>query len=158
MITFVLLSILIMGVYLYCTISKFGVPTSLSETFYLLERKWLFTAALGVADLSLLFGWLHYSDMYYPNITFLAFLCFVAILFVAVAPNFKDIQKWVHTLSAAIGGVFGIAWCLAVCWVIPVIFVIAATILTIKIKSRVVFWYEMAAFLSVYVTILYLCV
>lgn len=164
MILFVLISFIVFAAYTLVCMYRYGIPLSLSETYYLLKEDskcpvW-FTACLGIADLSLLFAWLHISDIALPNITFLTFICFVAILFVAVAPNFKDIQRWVHTISAIIGGLSAVVWCVFAYWYIPAIFIVLAAIASIKKISSVVFWFEMAAFLSVYasVIILYLTV
>lgn len=162
MISFVVISFVVLLTYTSICIAKYGVPSSLSETYYLLKDSGInpvwFTACLGIADLSLLFGWLHISDIVLPDITFLSFICFVAILFVAVAPNFKDIQKWIHTVSAIVGGLSAIVWCSFACWYVPTILIALAIFASVKKIGSAVFWFEMAAFLSTYisVTILFL--
>lgn len=146
-----LTSLFILFSYILFCVKKFGVPPSLSETYYLLDKNWLFTSVLAVSDILLLIGWLNISD------SFLAFLCAVCILFVAVAPMFKGIQKNIHTISAILGGLFGIIFCFISCWIIPVIFILIAAVLTIKTRKPI-FWFEMAAFASVYSTVIYLYV
>lgn len=153
-----ILSFILLASYIGICIYKYGIPSSLSETYYILKENkkqpLLFTAALGIADILVWFDWLRVSDVSFPNISFLTFICMVSILFVAVAPNFRSIQKWVHTIGAIVGGLSAIIWCSITMWYIPAVLLLLAIAASVKKVSSVVFWFEMAAFLSVYICVL----
>lgn len=121
-----LTALLIFLIYNGIIIMKFGMPSSLSDTFYLLQNKkkglgYVFTAMMTVMSFTLLPSWLSITDAiptWEHNFTFLAFFACAGILFVGAAPAFRNvgIENKVHMISAKLCAVFAIAWCAIVCW------------------------------------------
>lgn len=159
-----LISFLIFAIYNIIAIIRFGVLTSLSNTYYLYNsiKKGLgvvFSITLSIVGGLLLPAWLDISDG--SNFQFLAFLCCAMIIFVAYAPQFKDdkLTSTVHTASAILSAICGLLWIFIVTpfWYVPlimgIIFVLIGFI-TKSLKRCYVYWLEMIAFISTYVTII----
>lgn len=169
----VLAALLIFGFYNYTVIHLFGVPVSLSESFYLFQNEqkglgYLFTAMMICMALLLMPAWLTVSDAiggWESNFTFLAFFAAGAIAFVGEAPAFRSckLESRVHSIAAKIAAFAAIAWCLVVCWRIAYIVPIACLIslvfalLTKTAKKSCVYWLEMAAFLATFATVITEC-
>lgn len=158
------------GVALYC----FGVPKTLSETFYLWQnvRKGygaMFTAMMSSIAIILMPAWIEISETiggWEKNFTFLAFLAAGAIAFVGAAPAFRScpLESKVHSIAAKCAAVFSLLWCAVVCWriayIVPaailVVWWIAAVTKTAKKCS--VYWWEMCAFAATFATIIIECI
>ena len=169
----VLCAITIFIVYNSVAIAKFGIPQSLSYTFYSYQGiKKGFGCVFpfmmfSIAGL-LMPGWLTISDSmpgWEHNFTFLAFFAAGAIAFVGAAPAFRNvgIERKVHMIAAKSAAVFAIAWCAVVCWRIMYIIPLSIGIiwltawLTKTHKTCSDYWWEMAAFLATFTTILVQC-
>ena len=165
----VLAALVLFAVYIAVAIKLFGVPESLSNTYYLYESKkkglgWIFTIFMWLEALLLIAPWVVLSDSFGPwesYLTFLAaFTCF-GIAFVGTAPKFKeDGEAKVHVISAIVCSVSAMLWDFIPCWKImyvPVIGalvpIVAATLTKTWDKSKI-FWLEMCAFVSSFATIL----
>ena len=114
----VLCAITIFIVYNSVAIAKFGIPKSLSDTFYYYQgiKKglgYIFTAMMFSMAGLLMPGWLTISDSmpgWEHNFTFLAFFAAGAIAFVGAAPAFKNIgiERKVHMIAAKSAAVFDV--------------------------------------------------
>lgn len=159
LIVFYCLSLLVLAGYVAYAVWRCGVPASLSETYYLLKNlnrpRWLFTAGLALAAFLLVPAWVEAST---AGTQFLAFLSCAALLFVAFAPAFGERQEGrVHTGAAIVCALSGVAWsCVAFpfSWVVPVLCIGAAVYFVVKSPKKWLFWAEMAAFASAYVSLL----
>ena len=84
----VLSSLCVFAAYIAYALRTVGIPTSVSETYYLLricgKPAWLFQAAMMACALLLLPAWLELSS---PHLQFLAFLCCGSLIFVGAAPH-----------------------------------------------------------------------
>ena len=117
---------LIFTIYNVVSICIFGMPSSLSDTYYLFESKkknlgWVFTAMMWSMAGFLMPGWLGISDaigFWESNFTALAFFAACAIFFVGCAPKFREvgIENKVHMISAKLCACFAIGWCAIDCW------------------------------------------
>lgn len=159
---------------------KFGMPSSLSDTFYLLQNKkkglgYLFTAMMTSMAFTLMPGWLSISDAiggWESNLTFLAFFACAGILFVGCAPAFRNIgiENKVHMISAKLCAVFAMLWCAIVCW--RLIFIIplsigAAWAIGYALRNHTNegrewkhcsdYIWELAAFLATFITVITQC-
>lgn len=145
-------------------IRLFGVPNSLSNTFYLYKqkRKWmrfLFPAMMVILVTLLLPAWLEISA---GNVLqFLAFFAAAGLLFVGAAPAFmsSDLENKVHTYSAIGSVLFALLWIIFVSktwFMIPIWFAVIALIawLTKTWKSASIYWLENVAFMSTFTSIL----
>lgn len=86
-----LISLVLIAAYIVYAISAMqGIPWSVSDTYYQLDKwghpKWLFQAAMIVPAFLLLPAWLDVSPV---EIQFLAFLSGAGLIFVGAAPCFK---------------------------------------------------------------------
>lgn len=150
-----------------CVFQK--IPTSLSNTYYMYKEKkewlkYLFPVMMFSVAGSLMLTWLKATEGSY--LQFLSFLTCAAIMFVGAAPNFKatKLESTVHSVSAIIAAICAMLWCLFVVGSYGVIlnylviFLIIA-LCTKTLKSAYIFWLEMVAFMSMFLSlIIYLIV
>lgn len=142
----VICSCLVMVAYLSFAIINIGLPPSISETYYKLERKWLFSIVLIVAASLTVSPLLNHTPEEYQ---FLGFFIVAGILFVAASPAFKDefVGK-VHKGSAIILGVSAIVWIIlniGIPWVSILGFIIG--LLNFR---NIIFWIEIGVLFDVY--------
>ena len=142
-------------VYNAIAIAIFGIPESLSNTYYLWKEKngkgWLFPLMMYAVVILMMPAWISLSEG--SNFQFLSFLAPASIMFVGTAPRFKDgdLENKVHTISAIIAAVCSLAWVALVTpyWWVMLIwlgFIALAAILTSSYKTCLVYWLEQIAF------------
>lgn len=149
-------------VYNIIAICLFGMPSSLSNTFYYYDKRWpgsgwIFTAMMWLISFLLIYPWLHVNSLmssWSDYLGVLPFLTCASLLFVATAPNFRSdsLTSAVHMTCAKLAAVFAILWICIVCW--KIMYVIPAWILlcggiahlTKTAKSGRDWWIEMCAF------------
>ena len=161
---FVLVAFAIYLIYNAFALGCFGVPKSLSMTFYLFKEKknwlciWFPIMMLTMAG-ALLPAWLEISNG--SDLQFMAFLAAAGIIFTGAAPAFEssDLEKRVHTGSAAFAALFALLWVALVAhlWYVILIWLVAITIialLTKTVKSSYIYWLETVAFLSTFTAVL----
>ena len=159
LILFFCASLLVLAGYVSYAIWRCGVPASLSETYYILKKlnrpRWLFTACLALAAFLLVPAWVEASA---SDTQFLAFLSCAALLFVASAPAVGEpVTGKVHAGATVVCVLSGLAWCCVAfpySWIVPVVCVASAVYPVVKSPKKWLFWAEMAAFASVYVSLL----
>lgn len=142
----------------------FGVPNSLSDTFYLYKNKkrWMrafFPIMMTLMVALLMPAWLEISES--SSLQFLAFLSAAGILFTGAAPAFKGdkMEKGVHSASAICAAVFALSWVIFVSKVWFVMFVwlavvVLAALITKTWKRATVYWLETVAFMSTFTSII----
>jgi hypothetical protein len=160
---FVLTAFVIYFVYNAVALSIFGVPKSLSMTFYLYKEKknWLcilFPMMMVTMAGSLLPAWLEISEG--SNLQFMSFLAAAGILFTGSAPAFKssDLENTVHMTSAIVAAIFALLWVAFVghLWYVILIWFIAIAVvafLTKTVKSSYIYWLETVAFMSTFTAV-----
>ena len=152
-------------IYNGATLRLFGVPESLSNTFYLYNDKKKHLGVLfpimmvSMAGL-LLPAWLEISAL--SSLQFTAFLAAAGLIFTGSAPAFKsnDLEKRVHTVSALVAAVFALLWVIFVSklWFIILIWfavILLIAFITKTIKSSYIYWLETVAFMSTFTSILF---
>lgn len=170
----ILISLFLFTAYNAAALKRFGVPKSLSDTFYLWNSVkknlgYIFTGMMGGMSLTLLPAWIMIGNMVLPwsiYLNILAFLACGAIMFVGVAPAFKDfeMESKVHCTSAKIAAACALIWCFVVCYQILyvplacIIAVLIAGLCTRTFKKCSVYWLEMMAFAATFVTLLIQCI
>lgn len=142
-----LLTILTAIVVVYSTMCavKFGIPESLSATYYSLGKHgWVFQAFMLVVGIGLLPLWLSVSQETYQ---FLVFLSCASLCFVASAPCFKlELQGKVHYSAAAVCCISVFTWQIVEgLWDVTLWFVWVCGMLTILNRSKWCWWLEVAA-------------
>lgn len=164
----VLIAFTIYVVYNAFALKFFGVPRSLSNTFYLYKAKkeWcriLFPIMMMSILLFLIPSWLEISES--SNLQFMTFLAASGIMFTGSAPAFNssDLENRVHTISAIVAAVFALLWVIfaANLWYIIIVwFVLIAVValLTKTLKFAIIYWLETVAFMSTFTSIIvYFC-
>lgn len=151
-------------IYNMVTILIFGIPKSLSDTYYLYKGrldvlKVLFPATIMMLAICLLPCWIDISKG--SNFQFLSFLSVLSLAFVGASPTFKDdtLDNKVHNISAIISVICALLWIVLVTnyWyviLIMVAIVIVAATLTKTFKTCYMYWIEVATFMSTFITIL----
>lgn len=171
--TYLILACVAIGIFVIynaVAIGLFGVPSSLSDTFYLWKKYgenagWIFTAMLWVVCGLLIAPWIEVTQViseWSKYLTVLPFLTAVMLLFVGTAPNFRDwgLPHDVHMTCAKLTAVFALLWVAVVCW--KIMYVIPAWVLlcggvahlTKTAKSGRDWWLEIVAFGSTFTAIL----
>ena len=149
---------------------RFGLPCSLSYTYYLFEdvekgRGKLFSAMMIAVFGLLIYPWMSLTTVissWSQYLTILPFICCGCMMFVGIAPNIqqsKQIEK-IHIISALVGAIAAMLWVCVVCWklmwLIPAWGLVIGGIahLTKTAKSSRDYWFEMVAFGSTFTAIL----
>ena len=160
---FVLTAFIIYFVYNAVALSLFGVPKSLSMTFYLFKEKknWtciFFPIMMLTMAGALLPAWLEISEG--SDLQFMAFLAAAGIIFTGSAPAFKSssLENSVHMTSAVVAAIFALLWVALVAnlWYVILVWLIAITViafLTKSVKSSYIYWLETVAFLSTFTAV-----
>ena len=137
------------------SLALFGVPESLSNTYYLYKEKnnkgWLFPLMMYAVVAFMMPAWITMSEG--SDFQFLAFLAPSAIAFVGTAPAFKsdDLENVVHSTAAIVAAICSLAWVAVITpywWIILVWFgfIALASVLTSSYKTCLVYWLEQVAF------------
>ena len=146
-------------------ITFFGIPKSLSMTYYLWKNKcnkgWLFCLMMYAVVALMMPAWITLSEG--SDFQFLSFLAPTAIAFVGTAPMFRDdeLESKVHTGAAVVAAICSLAWVILVTpywWVILIWlgYLALFSILTSSYKTAYTYWLEMVAFGSTFsATIMY---
>lgn len=133
----------------------FGVPESLSNTYYLYKEKWnkgwLFCVMMYIVVIFMMPAWITMSEG--SSFQFLSFLAPASIAFVGTAPKFKDsdLENKVHTYSAYAAAACSLLWVCLVTpywWTILIClgFVALVSVLTSSYKACLIYWLETIAF------------
>lgn len=160
----VITSFVIYALYNAVALKVFGVPKSLSMTYYLFyeKKKWMrlfFPLMMFVISALLLPSWLEISNG--TNLQFMSFLTAGGIMFTGAAPAFKssDLEEKVHTYSAAFAALFALLWVAfaANLWyfiIVWFIFCAFCSVWTNTYKKSYIYWLETVAFMSTYSSII----
>lgn len=161
MIVFFIISfLLIFGFGIWACIRIGYMPDCLSRTYYLLpSHGWMFQAAMIAGGIALLPAWLYVSPTSWQC---LAFLSCAGIMFVGAAPMFlRAPQTVIHYTATVIAALSAIVWSIFAItygWIALAVLLIIATGCTLKIPGKALFFFEMAAFLTIYINILILLI
>lgn len=137
----------------------FGIPHSLSMTYYLYkdnyQKGFIFPMMMFLIVAFMMPAWVTMSEG--TDFQFLAFLAPAAIAFVGAAPAFLSgsLESRVHEVSACLAAAFSLLWIISVTpywWtIIAFLFVVAlAAYFTKTIKTSYIFWLETIAFASTF--------
>lgn len=141
------------------SLANFGIPHSLSMTYYLWNEKdgrgWLFCLMMYIVVALMMPAWITMSEG--SDFQFLAFLAPAALLFVGTAPRFLagGTERRVHETSAYAAAACSLAWVILVTpywWTIPawLVLVAAVALRTRSVTRSLVYWLETIAFGSTF--------
>lgn len=163
------ISFLLFIIYNSVAIGIFGIPWSMSKTYYLYEEKkkglgWIFTIFMWIMSLTLIPAWIEISLFVGPWMSYFTFLGFISgacIAFVGTAPRYRDsLEGNVHMTAARICAVTALLWDFLVCWniwYVPLIAMIIPTVIGFITKTWSEcrdYWLEMLAFDATFATII----
>lgn len=96
----ILISLVILTSYVVAVCIRWGIPDSLSQTFFDIKRKWIFSSVVAVSAALLYFSMMNIlSDVW----QWLAFIFLAGCLFIAFAPNLADdMEEQVHMVGAVL--------------------------------------------------------
>lgn len=150
----ILIALALFVIYNIFVISKYSIPTSLSETAYMLGKYyWLFTV-LCISTVALVMP--VWFDIGSHDWNFLKFLSMLGLVFTGVTPMFKkELNKPIHYTSAIITCICMLCWLgLSGCWWILGIGVGLFVLLIIMNYKRVVYYGEVVCWLGLLITLL----
>ena len=152
-----LISFLIFVSYNGIIASVFGVPDSLSDSFYNIRKHnggMLFTLFCWATAFPLLIFWIDILDY---DWNFLPFIACVGLMFVGTAPAFKDheLERKVHIWSALICISASYLWSMLYGSIfITISFIIISGLLFFVLRKCKIYWVEMVAFMNIYIQLL----
>ena len=142
-------------IYNCISISLFGIPRTLSETFYLYNGikprlGYIFTLMIFFVSISVLPSGIEYTQ---EPFKFVFFICTSLLAFVGAAPAFKGIDKNYHEFFAITSAIFGLSWIIFLThyWYILFIYIVvsgAFMYFTNSFKSYI-YWLELSILLTV---------
>lgn len=135
-------SFLVFTSYVLYVCTKYGLPKSISDSYYILKKKhrWVFTLIL----------WGFAVPLIPAGDSLLMVLAVMGIAFVGAAPAFKDfeVERRVHVMGATAGVVLGMVslWTEHGVWYVTVLYAFMFLVLLINNVKNVIFWIEVLAF------------
>ena len=130
-----------------------GIDESLSATYYKVKKPYLFQVALGLAGFLMM--------IYLLDVTagkwfqFLSFFATSALIFVAFAPDYKNmLEGKVHVGAAMVSAIAALTLIVLMgYWYVPVLPALTALFIIRKYGNKT-YWLEMVCFASIFITIL----
>lgn len=145
----VCLSALLLSVYITSFVLCHGLPESVSDSYYQIKHKWMFSVIVAVCGALILGPWLNLEE----NVQCFAFLSVASLMFIAASPAFKEgLTRSVHIWASVVMFAGAILW-EALCggvW-LPLVLGI---ILALSMRRNAVFWLEIGLFSEVYSTLI----
>lgn len=146
------LSIISYTTYVTYTYIKYK-PSCISETYYCIKRKGLFTAWMLLVSFLIFPSWVEISPI---SFQFLPFLSVVFLASVGLAPKYLKEDRNVHIVSATLTSIISLIWnIVSGTYVIPIVLVILVIILAILRANNLLFWIENTAFLNIFLSIIF---
>ena len=161
--TSIVLATIVYIAYNAVSVAYFGLPQSLSMTYYLWKNEsnlgYLFPIVMYAVVMLMMPSWITMSEG--SNFQFLAFLAPAAIAFVATAPAFmsSSLENKVHCWSAVIAAVCSVLWVVLVTpywWIALICLAIVAVVamVTKSYRYAYIYWLETAAFIATFISAL----
>ena len=159
-------SLVILMSYTVAVCIKFGIPTTLSESYYFIYKKYLFTLVLWLSGFLLLPP---IMEMTGGDTQIIPFLSIIGIMIVGAAPKYKEQERTLHIIGANMAGFFSQLWIIlyAYPWTLLTWFILIIWAIGILIESKLMewseeldkrkwfFWAEMLAFINLYLNIIF---
>ena len=159
-------SLVILMSYTVAVCIKFGIPTTLSESYYFIYKKYLFTLVMWLSGFLLLPP---IMEMTGGDTQIIPFLSIVGIMIVGAAPKYKEQERTLHIIGATMAGFFSQLWIIlyAYPWTLLTWAILIIWAIGILIESKLVkwseeldkrkwfFWAEILAFINLYLNIIF---
>ena len=127
-----------------------GTAESLSATYYKVKKPYLFQLALGITGFLMMVYLLDLTAGKWYQ--FLSFFATSALIFVAFAPDYKNmLEGKVHVAAAMVSAISSLLLiALMGFWYVPIL-PFLTSIIIIKRYENKTFWLEMACFASIFI-------
>ena len=135
----------------YCLYA--GTAESLSATYYKVKKPYLFQLALGITGFLMMIYLLDVTAGRWYQ--FLSFFATSALIFVAFAPDYKQMLEGKVHVGAAMTSAIAVLALIVLMgyWYVPVLPAIVAFFIIKKYGNKT-YWLEMVCFVSIFLTIL----
>lgn len=148
---------LVLSLTLYTTYTSYTYikykPSCISETYYCLKKKELFTVWILLVSFLIFPSWVEISPI---NFQFLPFLSVVSLASVGLAPKYLGEDRKVHIISAALTSIISLIWNITSgVYITPLILGVLIIILAVFKVHNLLFWIENTAFLNIYFSIIF---
>ena len=139
----------------YCIYA--GMAESLSATYYKVKKPYLFQLALGITGFLMMIFLLDITAGKWYQ--FLSFFATSALIFVAFAPDYKQmLEGKVHVAAAMVSAVAALTLIVLMgYWYVPVLPALAAFFIIKKYGNKT-YWLEMVCFASIFTTVFLTCI
>lgn len=146
------LSLILYISYISYTYVKYK-PSCISETYYCLSKKELFTIWMLLVSFLIFPSWVEISPI---NFQFLPFLSVILLSSVGLAPKYLGGDRKMHIISAALTTIISLIWnIVSGIYVIPILLGILVIILATLKAKNLLFWIENTAFLNIYLSVIF---
>lgn len=134
-----------------CTIYAKYKPSCISESYYLLKHKWIFTLwVIAIAFLTFP-AWLDASP---DNFQALAFLSVISLIGIGIAPRYLENDRKIHISATCFAALFSLIWTAVTgLFILPIVLSIILLILYFIKIPNILFWIETSAFLNIFIQI-----
>ena len=128
-----------------------GVAESLSATYYKVKKPYLFQLALGLTGFLMMLNLLEMTAGKWYQ--FLSFFATSALIFVAFAPDYKQMLEGKVHVGAAMTSAIAVLALVALMgyWYVPILPALAAFFIIKKYGNKT-YWMEMVCFASIFIT------
>lgn len=127
-------------------------PDCISQSYYLLKNKNIFTLWIILVAFSLFPYWVEISPICFQ---FLPFLSVCSLAIVGLCPNYLDSDRTIHITAASITCILSLIWNLVTgTYLLPILLCMILIILYVSKVKNCFFWAENLAFLNIYLSIL----
>ena len=135
----------------YCIYA--GTDKSLSATYYKVKKPYLFQIALGLTGFLMMLNLLEITAGKWYQ--FLSFFSTSALIFVAFAPDFKQmLEGKVHVAAAMVSAISALTLMVLMgYWYVPILPALTAFFIIRKYGNKT-YWLEMVCFVSIFLTAL----
>ncbi|MDR0864949.1 MAG: hypothetical protein LBO74_08460 [Candidatus Symbiothrix sp.] len=145
--------------YLVVLIALFGVPASISDSFYLLGGKkkgagYVFTIWCYIVGISVMAMMFELSAGFWYQ--FLGLFAGGGLCFVGTAPLFKSHEKTIHFASAAVCAITSLLWIIFAGYWLILLLITSLSVGILSIKGNPTFWIEASLFASMYFTLFWM--
>lgn len=156
MIVLTITSAVVLFTYIITFCIKYGIPSSISDSYYSLRWGPLFTLILWICGFLILPGCMEMAQT--ANTQIIPFLGVGGLLLVGAAPRVRDYERQTHLVGAITCGVCSQLWVILygslismVLWLIPITIVIVKTMRNKKLNN-ITFWAEVVCFTTMYLS------
>lgn len=140
-------SFLIYSIYIWFIYKKYQ-PSCISESYYLIKHKNLFTLWIILVSFLIFPAWVEISPI---NFQFLPFLSVISLSSVGINPKYLGSEKTAHIISALLAVIISIIWNIVIG---QYIILIICAVLSIGLYKNL-FWIECIAFSNIYLSIIF---